>query len=125
MTFLFADQSVPPRNPDVDRLCVAGNKDVVYMGGANMMKYKVSNNTLYDPVPAPNGTDVALSPGTYPSYYYGGSNPYLTMMHPDLHDIKIFDNGTTRKIFVAHDGGFSENTYTTTGTAGIYTNSWI
>jgi hypothetical protein len=124
MTFLFADQSLVPRNPDVDRLCVAGNKDMVYIGGANLLKYKVSSNRLYDPVPVPNGTDVLLNVGTYPGYYYGGSNPYSSMMHPDLHDIKIFDNGTTRKIFVAHDGGFSEDTYTTTGTAGVYTNSW-
>jgi hypothetical protein len=123
MTFLLQDNTW---GPEIDRLCIAGNKDVVYYGGTRVIKYKISNSTVYDPVPVPNGTDVALSPGIFPSYYSGqsGTDPYLTMIHADQHDIKIFDNGTIHKIFVAHDGGFSEDTYSTTATAGVYSNSW-
>jgi hypothetical protein len=98
---------------------------MLYYGGTKLTKFKISNNTVYDPVPQSNGTDVALSTGLFPNYYYGFREPYFTMMHPDLHDIKIYDDGTIRKIFVVHDGGFSENTYDITPTAGIYTNSWI
>jgi hypothetical protein len=125
MTFLLQDLSVYPRYSEIDRLCVVGDKNSVYVGGTNLVKYKLSNNTVYDPVPNPNGTDVALSAGNFPTYYSPSGNVYATQMHPDLHDIKIFDNGTIRKIFVAHDGGFSEDTYTLTGTAGVYTNSWV
>lgn len=122
MTFLLSDDTF---NPEIDRLCIAGNKDAVYYGGTRLIKYRIADGKVYNPVPVPNGADVALSAGSFPNYYYGGSEPYLTKMHPDQHDIKIFDNGTVRKIFVAHDGGFSEDTYTTTGTVGVYNNSWI
>jgi hypothetical protein len=122
MTLLLADGT---DGPEIDRMCIAGDKNIVYYGGTKLTKYNLSTSTAYDPLPTVSPfTDIALSPGSFPYYYYGDSEPYLTMLHSDLHDIKIFDNTTTHKIFAASDGGFSVDTYTTTPTTGVYTNSW-
>lgn len=108
-----------------EHLCIYGDKNVVYMGGDRMIKYNFSSNSWLSPVPSRNAlNDVTLTSTNTPDYYYPGTNSYNTMVHPDLHDIKVFDNGTIRKIFVATDGGLNVNNYIPTTTVGVYTNYW-
>lgn len=117
MTFAlqFADSDVT-----MDRICIAGNKYVAYFGGDRLTKYNFYNSTTYDPVPTTQGNDIALSAGTISQY----PKSELKLIHADIHDLKIFDNGTLRKLFLVTDGGFSVNTYTLATPNGVYSNSW-
>lgn len=126
MTFITEVPSILiPSQLTPDRLCVYGDKNSVYMGTEGLFKYNFFNNTMYDPVPNINGgNDMALPLGGAPSYFLPCCTKYKTMIHPDLHDIKIFDNGTIRKIFVVHDGGLSVNSYSLTATTGVFANTW-
>ncbi|MBC7864882.1 MAG: T9SS type A sorting domain-containing protein [Bacteroidia bacterium] len=114
-------------DPNTDRMAIWGNEDVAYMGGDRIWKYNFNTSLtgVYDPVGWSNGIDdVSISPSTSPSYYWPGTSVYNTMIHPDVHDIKLFDDGTTRKMFAATDGGFNVNTFSFTASAGVYNNSW-
>ena len=110
------------------RITVCGTKDFVYTSGDRLWKYNFSASTpgVYDPVGSASGAinDAFVSAGNAPDYYYSNDYEYINMIHADLHDIRIFDNGTIRRIFVATDGGLSVNNYTTTTTTGLYKNTW-
>jgi len=110
------------------RITVCGTKDFVYTGGDRLWKYNFSAPTpgVYDPIGSASGAidDAFVAPGNSPDYYYPNDYEYTNMIHADLHDIRIFDNGTIRRVFVATDGGLSVNNYTITPTPGLYSNTW-
>ncbi len=125
MTFVLAITagSGDYSGPEMERLCIAGDKYSAYFGGDRLIKYNFVTGKVCNPVPVNGNEDISLAAGEFPGYY--GSGEYESQIHPDLHDVKIFENVSGGgKIFVAHDGGLSVNNFSKTATNGVYTNNW-
>ncbi len=49
MTFIKEIKGMHTSGCNIDRLCIAGDKDVIYFGGEILYKYNLNNSSLYDP----------------------------------------------------------------------------
>ncbi|MBA3665487.1 MAG: T9SS type A sorting domain-containing protein [Bacteroidetes bacterium] len=100
-------------DPNIDRLLVEGNKDVVYVGGDALRKYNFITNKFY--FAGSNGFDAYIP--------LGGSSGYWGSIHNDLHDAKLIETGAIHRVMAATDGGYYCNDFTS-NLNSEYTSSW-